>query len=118
MTVQYLKDDNMAGNSVTSNPYFVQQVKTASPEKLILMLYELGMKSCQAKDDQKAVKVLTELIAALNFDYQEVAQSMFELYHYALNEVHKRNFANAFEVFEGMHDIWASAVVKQQPVAA
>jgi flagellin-specific chaperone FliS len=109
---------NMAENSVTSNPYFVQQVKTATPEKLILMLYDLGMKSCQAKDNQKAVKVLTELIAALNFEHNEIAGSLFDLYRYALDEVHKRNFDNALVVFEGMHDIWSTVVVRQQQVAA
>ena len=104
----------MTDNSMTSNPYLAQQVKTATPEKLILMLYAQGMKSCQAQDNQKAVKILTELIAALNFEYNEIAGSMFDLYRYALDEVHKRNFDNAYVVFEGMHDIWENVVMKQQ----
>jgi flagellin-specific chaperone FliS len=109
----YLKDENMTDGSMTANPYLVQQVKTATPEKLILMLYELGMKSCQTQDNQKAVKVLTELIAALNFEHGEIAGSMFELYRYAMDEVQKKNFDNAYVVFEGMHDIWENVVMKQ-----
>ena len=108
----------MTDNSVTSNPYLVQQVKSAAPEKLILMLYALGMKSCQSQDSQKAVKVLTELIASLNFEYNDVAGSLFELYRYALDEVHKRNYDNAYVVFEGMHDMWENVVMKQQTEVA
>jgi flagellin-specific chaperone FliS len=104
----------MTDSSATMNPYLVQQVKTATPEKLVLMLFDLGMKSCQAQDNQKAVKVLTELIAALNFEQGDIAVSMFELYRYALDEVHKRNYDNAYVVLEGMHDIWENVVMKQQ----
>ena len=104
----------MAGNSPAVNPYLVQQVKTASPEKLILMLYEIGMKSCKAQDNRKAVSVLTELIAALNFDHNDIAMSFFELYRFALDEVHNHHYDNAYMVFEGMHDMWSNVVMKHQ----
>ena len=88
----------------------------ASPEKLISLLYDLGSKSCRAKDRQKAAKVLVELIAALNFEYKEIATEFFDLYRYALNEVHKGGFENALGVFEGLNDVWKSAVMKNSSI--
>ena len=102
---------NLGSNS-SKNPYLLQQVNTASPEKLISLLYDIGSKSCRAKDRQKAAKVLVELIAALNFDHKEIATGFFDLYRYALDEVHKGGFENALMVFEGLNDVWKSAVMK------
>lgn len=101
----------MAGK--TSNPYIIQQVKNATPEKLILMLYEVGIKSCQAKDHTRAVKVVTELIAALNFEYKEISLRLFDLYRYALDQLHNRKFGEALTVLEGLHDVWESAVINK-----
>ena len=104
------------GYNSSKNPYLLQQVNSASPEKLISLLYDLGSKSCRAKDRQKAAKVLVELIAALNFEYKEIATEFFDLYRYALNEVHKGGFENALGVFEGLNDVWKSAVMKNSSI--
>jgi len=88
------------------NPYLVQQVQTASPEKLIQMLYEVGMKACHNKDRAKVGKVLAELISALDFDYKDVALSYFNLYRYALDEANKNNFRNTHMVLEGLSEAW------------
>ena len=99
------------------NPYLQQQIKTASPEKLILMLYDIGLKSCKAKDRQKAAKVLVELIGSLNFDYKEIALGYFELYRFALDGIHRGKFENAIWVLQGLRDVWKSAVMGQPAVS-
>ncbi len=93
------------------NPYLLQQIRGASPEKLILMLYDVGLKSCRAKDSRKASKVFIELISALNFDYNDVALKYFELYRYALDGVNAGKFENAIMVLEGLRDVWETAVL-------
>ena len=106
---------NLGYNS-SKNPYLLQQVNSAGPEKLISLLYDLGSKSCRAKDRQKAGKVLVELIAALNFEYDEIATGFFDLYRYALDEVNKDEFENALVVFEGLNDVWKSAVMNNPAI--
>lgn len=101
----------MSDNIAKKNPYIVQQVKTASREKLILMMYDLGLKSCRGGDRHRAAKVLVELIAALNFDYRDIAIPLFDLYQYALAEVHKENFEKAIPIFEGLKEAWGTAMV-------
>ncbi len=93
------------------NPYLQQQVLTATPEKLILILYDLGLKWCRAKESAKASRVFVELIAALDFDYREMATGYFDLYRYSLDEVHRGRFENAIMVLEGLREVWESAVM-------
>lgn len=95
-----------------ANPYIRQQIQTASPEKLILMMYELGIKSCRTKNREKAAKVLIELISALNFDYQDIAAPLFDAYKYALDQVHTNRFEEACFVLEELRDVWESSVMK------
>lgn len=106
---------NLGYNS-SKNPYLLQQVKSAGPEKLISLLYDIGSKSCRAKDRQKAAKVLVELIASLNFEYKEIAIGFFDLYRYAMDEVNKGGFENALNVFEELNDVWKSTVMKNTSI--
>lgn len=94
-----------------NNQYLQQQAKTASPEKLILMLYDIGLRSCHNKDREKAAKVLVELITALNFDYKEISLTFFDLYRFALDQVHNGRFDNAIMVFEGLRAVWQKTVL-------
>ena len=96
---------------IRKNPYLLQQIRGASPEKLILMLYDVGLKSCRARDTQKASKVLIELISALNFDYNDVALKYFDIYRFALDGVHAGKFENAIMVLEGLRGVWETAVM-------
>ncbi len=95
----------------TLNPYMKQQIQSASPEKLILIMYDLGIQSCYTKNKQKAIKVLVELIAALNFDHRDMAVIFFDLYKYALDYIHKEKFKEPRIIFEALRDVWVSSVM-------
>ncbi|HEX9653801.1 MAG TPA: flagellar export chaperone FliS [bacterium] len=97
------------GYKAVKNSYLAQQIQLASPEKLILMMYDLGLKSCRTKDRGKASKVLVELISALNFDYKDASVRFFELYRYALDRVQSGKFEEAGTVLQGLRDAWQSA---------
>lgn len=101
----------IANQNGTRNPYLLQQINTASPEKLVLMLYDLGIRCCRAGERQKAAKVFVELISALDFDYKDVALEYFDLYRYALDQVHSGKFQNAIMVLEGLREVWETAVM-------
>ena len=109
-------ETQVAKRKPTQNPYFTQQFKTASPEKLILLLYDLGIKSCKAGDRGKASRVFVELISSLNFDYREIALQFFDLYRYAQDRACHGKFDEALMVLEGLREVWASAVMGQQGI--
>ncbi len=103
---------NMAAFKATRNPYLVQTVKTASKDKLILMLYELGAQCCANQNREKASRVLTELIAALDFQHQEIAIAFFDIYKYALDQVNRSHFGSAGNVFRELAAVWKSQVLQ------
>ncbi|NIV15102.1 MAG: hypothetical protein GWN62_28775 [Aliifodinibius sp.] len=78
---------------------------------MILKLYDYGIVSISKKDLKKANLVLTELIAALNFDYNENEEAMglFKLYRYCQDCLYKNDFEQPLEIFKELRDAWANA---------
>lgn len=84
--------------------YRQQQVNTAPPEKLLLMLFDgavrfgrIAVKSLQEKQDEtahahllKTQAIVEELISSLNFDY-EIAQYLYSLYDYIYRRLVEAN---------------------------
>ena len=54
-----IKENNKCNfNKVTMDPYLRQKVLSASPQQLIVYLYDLGIASCNNKNKIKLIKVL------------------------------------------------------------
>ena len=89
--------------------YQENAILNASPEELILKLYDLGILSIKKGDIPKANKVLAELISALNFDYQDVALGFFKLYRFCQNELYKGNTEMPIKILTELRQSWAKA---------
>jgi flagellin-specific chaperone FliS len=89
--------------------YRTQQVLGASPMQLVLMLYEMAIVGCEARDAQRARGALTELIGALNFEPGDVAVSLFRLYEYCLWEIRRDRFDAAARVLRDLKRAWDDA---------
>ncbi len=94
--------------------YRGQQVLSASPTQLLLMVYEQAVVQCEAQDAQRASRAITELIGALNFDAGEVAVDFFRLYEYCLWEIRKRHFADAAHILRRLKTAWEEALQGRQ----
>lgn len=118
----------MLPNSV--NTYKQQQVLTATPEQLILMLYNGCIKFMneaeKAMQDNaieqahaactKAQDIVLELIATLNMEYP-IAQELFNLYEYVNYEIMVanlnkdiKNIQNAKKVIMNLREGWNEAL--------
>ncbi len=86
--------------------YRVQQVLSASPMQLVLMLYEMAIAGCEARDAQRAGAPITELIGALNFDQGEIAVDLFRLYEYCHWEIRRGHFRQAADILRGLKRAW------------
>lgn len=122
--------------SVT-NPYqqYRQiEVETASPGRLVLMLYDAAIKNCRqaavawesgnssnetvARDKlYRAQDILTELIGSLNFEAGDLARQLFQLYEYMnyrlIQSVVRRDASAAREVaklLEELREAWEQAL--------
>src|SRR3990172_9583160 len=75
-----------------SAAYLEQEIMTLNPVQLLIKAYDAGITACNRRDESKASAVLVELIDSLNFDYAEIANSLFRLYDYCMREIKRGNF--------------------------
>ncbi len=85
-------------------------LSTLSPEELVLKLYDLGIKGCKQKDSEKVSKVLNELIASLDFNYYETANTFHNVYKYALQVLGDSNFSEIENILIELRFAWDSFV--------
>src|SRR5574337_336252 len=101
-----------AANPMAS--YQSAQVLGASPRQLILIVYDLAISACGRRDVVRARRAVTELIAALNFDYEEFAVPLFRLYEYCLNAIGSGSFHEAAKILRQLKEAWETAL-RQTP---
>lgn len=89
--------------------YQHNEILNASPTELILKLYDLAIFSIRKGNFEKANRVLTELISALNFDYREIALGFFRLYRYCQDQLYQGNSKMALMILQELRDAWAKA---------
>ena len=112
--------------------YKRQQVMTATPEALTLMLYngalrfmKEGMDAMEKKDYeqcntslQKAQKIIMEFQAALKMEY-EISHQLMPLYDYVYNSLVEANMKSdpakvqeSIDLIKELRDAWAEAMKK------
>ena len=112
--------------------YKRQQVMTATPEALTLMLYngclkfiEEGMQAMESKDYeatntalQKAQNIISEFRVTLNMDY-EISHQLFPLYNYVYDRLVEGNLKSdpkqvdeAKTIITELRDAWMQAMKK------
>ena len=100
------------------NAYRTQQVATAPPGELVLHLLDLVAQSCAARDRERAVRGLMELVNALDFDAGEVALGLLRLHHYCLELVHRGGFDEAQRIVSELRTVWSTALQRAGALAA
>lgn len=94
--------------------YIEEEVKNASPAKLILMIYDLVIASLKKGDTSKARAGIRELIDSLDFEKGgALAMNLLSLYEYALRKIHEGNLDEAIEVIKPLRDTWEEAFFKK-----
>jgi flagellin-specific chaperone FliS len=101
-----------------NNEYRQQEVMGASPVRLVVMAYDLAIKSCELKDFEKAVKTVSALRDALDFDYPEVSVGLFRLYQWCLDCLRAGDFTTASNTLKELRDAWVTAEKHQFSAAA
>ncbi len=98
--------------------YQEQAIQTATPEQLILKLYDLGIASCRNGDRSKLRAVLVELISSLNFEAGgELANRLYAIYEFCLNESAMGDLEPIQDMLQGLRDAWKEGVVEKQPAS-
>lgn len=96
----------MIATKKISTAYLEQEIMTLNPVQLLIKAYDAGIAACNRKDESKTSTVLVELIDSLNFDYADIANSLFRLYEYCLREVKRGNFEVTIKILKELRDTW------------
>lgn len=100
---------------VYRNNYKQQDVMSASPLRLVIMTYDLAIRSCEQKDFEKAVKTISALRDALDMNYPDVALGLFHLYQWCLDCIRSGDYASAITTLSELRGAWATT---EQTIAA
>ena len=92
----------------------------ASPLRLVIMAYDLAIRSCEQQDFEKACKAITVLRDALNFDYPEVSAGLFRVYQWCLDCIRKGDYTSARHSLTELRDAWKATEQRMtaRPTAA
>jgi flagellin-specific chaperone FliS len=89
--------------------YRNEQLMNLSAVDVIHKLYAVAIQAIKKNDVPLAHRAINELIAALNFEYQEVALTLFRLYQYTKHCLRKGRTNEALEVLEELRSAWGEA---------
>lgn len=89
--------------------YRNEQLMNLSPVEVIHRLYDVAIQAIRKNDVALAHRAINELIAALNFEYQDVALSLYRLYQYAKYCLRHGRNDDASEVLLELRSAWAEA---------
>ncbi len=89
-----------------SQEYRQQDVMGASPIRLVIMAYDLAIRACEQKDFEKAVKTVSVLRDALDFEYTEVSVGLFRLYQWCLDSIRSGDYATAIGTLRELREAW------------
>ena len=91
------------------NPVTIQHMHEAAggaSGRRILDLYDRGIDGCLKRDAAEVREVLLELMAALNFDYEEAATGFFRIYELSLRHVKGRRFGVPLHILRRLRAVW------------
>lgn len=92
-----------------TNPYIVNQISIASPQQLIMKVYDFAILHCQKNDMPKTNEALQVLINALNFDddsAKEISYGLLRLYQYCQEQMRKDNTKVVLKILTELRDTW------------
>lgn len=96
-----------------TNPYIVNQLSIASPEQLIMKVYDFAILHCQKNDMVKTNEALQVLINALNFNdpaANEISNGLLKLYQYCQDQMRKNHNQMVLKILTELRDTWQESL--------
>lgn len=91
------------------NAYLVREIMEATPEKLIIKIYDFAIMNCQRHDMVKTNNALSELIRSLNFEDEKarpISVSLMQLYQFCQEEMRKKNYDIVHKILTELRETW------------
>jgi len=101
---------NVQKNKV--NQYLLKEILDATPEQIIIKIYDFAIVHCIKHDLHKTNKAIQELINALRFDDEsarEIAVGLFRLYQFCQEQMRQENYEVVQKILTDLRDTWLEA---------
>jgi flagellar protein FliS len=98
-----------------TNPYIVNQISLASPQQLIMKVYDFAILHCQKSDMIKTNEALQVLINALSFENdaaKEISFGLLRLYQYCQEQMRRNNNQIVLKILTELRDTWQESMNK------
>ncbi|MCB0729849.1 MAG: flagellar protein FliS [Ignavibacteriae bacterium] len=108
---------NNAHNNYGANAYLANEILNASPQKLLLKVYDFAIAQCKNKNLEKTNKALAELINALRFDDDnsyEISIGLKRLYEYCQDQMRNRNYDIVLRILTELRETWNKVFVSME----
>ncbi|MFZ1289107.1 MAG: flagellar export chaperone FliS [Melioribacteraceae bacterium] len=97
-----------------ANAYLVNEILNASPQKLLLKVYDFAITQCKNENLEKTNRALAELINALRFDNTEaieISMGLKKLYEFCQDQMRKKNYDIVLRILTELRETWIKAFV-------
>lgn len=104
-------------SSNRANAYLVNEILNASPQKLLLKVYDFAIAQCRNENIEKTNKAIAELINALRFDNEEaneISMGLKRLYEFCQDQMRKRNYDIVLKIMTELRETWIKAFVSME----
>lgn len=99
--------------------YQQQAVASASPEQLVVKLYDIAIAACLQDDRTRLRRVLVELTAGLDMERGgEIAGRLYSIYDYCLRESISGDINVVRDLLDSLRDAWRQVASQRMRMAA
>jgi flagellar protein FliS len=95
--------------SSNMNPYLVKDILEATPQQLVIKLYDLAIVSCKREDLRKTNNAIQALIDALNFEDEsatEISTGLLKLYKFCQDQMREGNYSIVDRILSELRESW------------
>ncbi len=100
-------------NKNRANKYLINDILDASPQKLLIKIFDFAIAQSKNGNLEKTNKALMELISALRFDNEEVSQisiGLKKLYEFCQEQMRKQNYDIVVKILTELRQSWIAAL--------
>jgi len=89
--------------------YQQNNVMSADPMKLVIMLYDRAIYGCRQKNLELTWGAIKQLINSLNMEVKPIADNLLAIYDYCNELAREKQFDTAAMILQDIRNSWASA---------
>lgn len=98
------------------NKYLTNDIVSASPEQLIMKVYDFAILQCQRNNMLKTNEAIQVLINSLNFEdpqAKEISVGLLKLYHFCQEQMRKNKTDIVLQILTELRDTWRLALLNR-----